>query len=51
MSYNEILFVIKRNEVLTTATTWMNPKRMVCEKNLFTEGHKLKDPIYMEYKE
>lgn len=27
-----LLLVIKRNEVLTNATTWMNPKNMLSEK-------------------
>ena len=46
--FHEIIFTIKRNEILINATAWMNLEIML-ERN--TKDYKVSDSIYMKYPE
>ena len=45
--YNRILFIHKKNEVMTHATTWMNLENMLNERSQL-QKNTYYDSVYME---
>ena len=50
-TYNGMLFSLKKKEILSHATTWMNLEDIMLSETSFTKRQVLYETTYMEYLE